>query len=51
MEMESLVQAVSTVGFPVLVSLYVLVRLETAIKELTKVVTILATRSGVNTNE
>lgn len=48
--MEEIMKYVSTVGFPIVVALYSLVRLETTIRENTKVMTIIATKLGVEDN-
>lgn len=46
--MEELISFISTVGFPIVVALFSLIRLETTIKENTKVMIAIAAKMGVD---
>jgi hypothetical protein len=48
--MEEIVGLVSQVGFPIVVALYSLIRLESTVKANTEVLTIISARMGVDKN-
>lgn len=45
--MEDLVKLVSQVGFPIVVALYSLIRLESAVRSMNQLLTVIATKIGV----
>lgn len=51
MEMQEIVNIISTVGFPIVVAMYSLIRLEKTVKENTKVMEMIAVKIGVGVNE
>jgi hypothetical protein len=51
MGMEEVVTMVSQVGFPIVVALYSLIRLETAVKNMTRVLTVISTKIGVEVSD
>jgi hypothetical protein len=46
--LDELIGFISTVGFPIVVALYSLIRLETTVKENTKVMIAIAAKMGVD---
>jgi hypothetical protein len=49
--MEEITKLVSTVGFPIVVAMYSLIRLEKTVQQLTKTLTIIAGKLGVDSIE